>query len=109
MLGESAGRTARNPVRSSARRRMNDDERAEHTPLKDDPQEWPGELMAEERPQTTLRQKVRLGIALIVNAVLMVTFFDARVEKTPLAWILETLLIAYTTFLLIQWRRVRRP
>lgn len=109
MLGESAGRTAGNRPRSSARRRMSEDERAEFTHVKDDPQEWPGELKADERPQTTLRQKVKLGIALIVNAILIVTFFVSRVEKTPLNWFLETTLVAYTTFLLIQWRRARRP
>jgi hypothetical protein len=40
MLGESGGRSAGNPPRASARRRMSDDERGHYTHLRDDPQAW---------------------------------------------------------------------
>lgn len=43
MLGESAGRSAGNTPRASARRRNSDDERAQRTHLHDDPEAWPDE------------------------------------------------------------------
>src|SRR3954467_837609 len=64
-LGESAGRNASSPVHGG--RRMSDDERAANTHVKDDPQEWPGELKAEERPQTTLVQKFRFATFIGLN------------------------------------------
>ena len=42
-LGESAGRSAGNHPRASARRRNTDDERAQRTHLHDDPNAWPNE------------------------------------------------------------------
>lgn len=44
MLGESAGRSAGNLPRASARRRNTPDERARATHLHDDPDAWPDDM-----------------------------------------------------------------
>jgi hypothetical protein len=71
VLGESAGRTGGNRPRSSARRRMSDDERAAFTHVEDDPQEWPGELTAGERPKHRMPYWVRYCLILMLNALVM--------------------------------------
>ena len=67
-LGESAGRTAGNRPRSSARRRMDVDERAQHTHLKDDPQEWPGEVPPD---KLTIRGWVYVTVINLVQVVVI--------------------------------------
>lgn len=52
MLGDSAGRSAGNTPRASARRRFTERERTALTPLPDDPQAWPDDVPPRRRVLT---------------------------------------------------------
>lgn len=87
---------------------MSDAERAEHTHVKDDPQEWPGELKAEERPQTTLRQKVQFSAVIVLNWI-FTSFIAYLISGNWIATKVGAfLLAAYTSYLLLMVWRARR-
>lgn len=110
MLGESAGRARGNPAHG--RRRMSDEERAQHTHMKDDPQQWPGELTDEERPRSSLKRKFFTFVIVLGNC-LFVTFLSWCVSQDVLVtrWIHwpYVILIAYTVYLVRTRRDDRRP
>jgi hypothetical protein len=82
---------------------MSDDERAQHTHPIDDPQEWPGELKEEERPQHSFKVTVKFIVMSTLNMVLMVVFFTVvKNAAHPLDYAVLSLLVLYTGWLLVE-------
>ena len=77
---------------------MTDAERAQHTPAKDDPIQWPDELKPDQRPKSTLAAKVRLAVMLVANfiAVMLIAYVISHSGWT-LQRVAAGLLVAYTT------------
>lgn len=75
MIGGSAGRSAGNVPRVSARRRFSDRERDLSTPLADDPQSWPEPYPTKDyEAQITILRVVVIAQALAILILMLLLF-----------------------------------